>query len=194
MTYQLAAARFCSRACHNQYRLRKVTKSCANCGNPFIVKSCKENQVNCSIACKHEYSRAHRKCTQCHAEVSVMKSLATKSKVIFCDAGCRSAYWASHKSSTTYGYVKVWHEGRRTMEHTLVMERHLGRRLSRNENVHHLNGIRSDNRIENLELWTTKQPPGQRVADRLEWANEVLGEYGVIPKSDNSWVNGLLYL
>ena len=62
-------------------------------------------------------------------------------------------------------------------EHRLVMQEHLGRELIEGENVHHKNGIRNDNRIENLELWSTSQPYGQRIEDKVKWAKELLALY-----------------
>lgn len=62
------------------------------------------------------------------------------------------------------------------------MEDALGRFLLPGENVHHKNGNRADNRRENLELWITQQPKGQRVADVVAWANEIIARYG-----DEAW-------
>lgn len=89
------------------------------------------------------------------------------------------------ESSKGYHVVSVG--GRRRAAHILAMEELLGRSLLKGETVHHVNGQRSDNRTNgplderyrsgNLELWSSAQPAGQRVTDKIAFAVEILRDY-----------------
>ena len=76
-----------------------------------------------------------------------------------------------------YGYRILTFDGKKIAEHRHVMEQALGRELTKDETVHHKNGDRQDNRLENLELWSSAQPSGQRVEDKISFALEILEQY-----------------
>ena len=77
-------------------------------------------------------------------------------------------------------------KGRYVFEHILVMERLLGRYMLPEESVHHRNGVKDDNRPENLELWTRPQPTRIRVTDAITWAREIPVRYSGYADTSNN--------
>lgn len=150
-----------------------------------------------------------RLCADCDREMSLKemhKRCPTCRKKVLCECGkikCRDSKtckacmklggpgygrWNGGKTHHKKGYVMMYHpthpRGRYVFEHILVMEEHLGRLLEMDETVHHINGVKHDNQLENLELWVKPQPTGIRVEDAVAWAHKILSRYADIGGPD----------
>jgi hypothetical protein len=144
----MSEVRKCSR-CKKDFNPSSRHKTCPKCRTAIKKKPCPE--------CGQRETAYHR-CIIC----------ANKARI-----GSGSQRWVN----PTNGYVTFVVDGVKYQEHRYIMQQHLGRNLVPGENVHHINGVRDDNRLENLELWSTNQPAGQRVHDKVEWAEEILKLY-----------------
>ena len=120
-------------------------------------------------------SNQTNKCTDCGVSCRKQRCYPCFSKF---NRGENSKCWRGGRSVNSNGYVAInLGTGKWGLEHRLVMEKQLGRSLFEYENVHHVNGDRSDNRLENLEIWSESQPPGQRAEDKVAYAVEILTLY-----------------
>jgi len=126
-------------------------------------------------------------CETCSKETIRTKSLFSYARHHFCSNKCAAAFRSEHSKGyiDRNGYKRINVKGQTLLEHRCVMEKLLNRKLKRTETVHHKNGIRHDNRPENLEILPRRHGPGQKYEDRLLDAIQYLVELGylIIPKS-----------
>jgi len=195
---------------------------CQNCSSSFIVSKYHPNQKYCCSKCaryviaRRRYGLGPKKqkliCSVCDNQFlqkrlnnteycsESCKRLGTfrKSKGLQVKGPRKHTKGSGYIQSNGYKILSKKHPNAskrgQILEHKLIMSQYLGRPLFSKETVHHRNGIRHDNRIENLELWSSSHPPGQRVEDKIEWCKEFLEIYGynVIKKINHKFTGEIV--
>jgi len=208
---------FCSPECRNVSIMkprtgRYITCEAPGCESRVWVKLSEEGKKRyCSAPCRNR-SQERQVEAVCTLDTCGKTYSRSASQI---GAYCSRACYIEDLSNLGEGWIDA--DGYRRLsrganassvyEHRVFIEELIGRPLLPNENVHHRNGNRSDNRTDgpprlmpdgkfrtgNLELWSTAQPAGQEIGPKLDWAREMLALYGTLSEriqyADHSPIN-----
>jgi hypothetical protein len=157
---------YCSRACSNKGRELSDDQwqvHCVQCGKPMPIQRRPGGTINrqkklCSPECRSAFKIAEHERLR-PSETRTIGKRIRKGYVVL-------------RFPNQEGV-----KGRSVLEHRYVMEQHLGRELRPEETVHHRNRPTTNNALDNLELFSGRHGPGQRVTDQVSWAIAILADY-----------------
>jgi hypothetical protein len=138
---------------YGRWKRTVIDRTCLVCG---ITETVSSTLVRGSIK---KYGKVTGRCHRCQS-VKVFDAVLEPGKKRVNQRGYVQYYAPGHPDARQNGTL---------LEHRIVMANQLGRALLPGETVHHKNGIRTDNRPSNLELWSTNHPSGQRYTD---WSDD----------------------
>jgi len=191
---------FCNEACLRRVGVRPRTgteKPCEQCGKPiYTVPSATKPARFCSKQCVHAWNgRAaeHRTCERCGKPYRVSPSQASIRAARFCSRRCEGdsriqrPLERRHNGRCArldrFGYVLIYEPdhpkavgGGWVYEHRWLVEQDLGRVLDQNETVHHINGVKDDNRLENLIVMGAREHAALSVREYRDATNGKLRE------------------
>lgn len=161
----------CGKAHDKKHVLKKTPL--AYCSNECAQWQCHLNRLN-KFNKYPEFREKHRR--EERERYRKKRGIKSDDDLLVAKAGSGCITKQGYKRLTKRGHPNAASRGA-IFEHVYVMSEYLKRPLRKGETVHHKNGNRLDNRIENLELWSSSHPYGQRVEDKIKWCKEFLAQY-----------------
>jgi hypothetical protein len=164
-----------------------VIKNCLNCTAEYRAKAthAETRSKFCSHACKGAFKTKSATVEKCCGHCKKLFTTLPGLDATYCSVPCTrkgvgntKRTWYKNAQGYVVGGFTIDGKSRGILQHRYVMEQHLKRPLFDYETVHHVNGVRDDNRLENLEVWIVRPHKGQRVQDTVDWAVKFLAEHG----------------